>query len=578
MKEKNKKGLFHLLHNVIRSSNSSEEPSDASEALQENSEEEVAESAAETTVEKTASADEQASDVPVPDTETIPKAASIWGPSDDPLLVRVDEDLLQIECNQFTSKMRSLSAVFKRTAVTETEQKPKAAQPQLFVSRDYMAAWFYIIPPVNNGSDITEADLKAMLAKERITKGIMEDALISIVEQHLYDQAVLVAKGTLARNGVDGSVKDHFKRVVQLELKEDEKGAVDFKNLNNIQSVKEGEVICEITPAIPGVNGLTITGQSYPCDIKGTEAVIPAGRNTTVSEDRTLLLSQKTGHITFVGGKFQVDPLLKINGNVDNNTGNLDYDGDILIAGDVRNGFSVKATGSISIRGSVEGAQITACGPITIASGMSGNGRGVLTSDSDIKCRYLEHCTVSAGGNIYAESIINSKVESGQDVVVTSGIGVIIGGSILASCNINARIIGSKARRLITELIIASAPKNVEEANKLTQELEQLHRNRSEIAKNISYLESSKRQDKQQLLESLKLASNSLNIREREITSRLEELTAEANAAQAGLIQCQQLLPVVRVRIGSASLMVQEEYSKSILYKNNEGEIVIGSN
>lgn len=574
MKEKNKKGLFRLLHNVIHSTDSSEEAPQASEALQEKPKKEAVKG----TVEKPVSADNKTPAAPVTNTKPAPKVPSIWGDNDDPLLVRVDEDLLHIECNQFSSKMRSLSAVFKRTSVTETDQKPKAAQPQLYISKDCMAAWFYIIPPINNGADVSEADLKTILTKERVTKGIMEDAIKSIVEKHLYDQAILVAKGTLARNGVDGSVKDHFKRVIQLDFKEDEKGSVDYKNLNNIQSIKEGDVICEITPAIPGVNGLTITGQSYPCDIRGTEAVIPAGRNTTISEDRTLLLSQKTGHITFVGGKFQVNPTLNIGGNVDNNTGNLDYDGDIVIAGDVRNGFSVKATGSIIIRGSVEGAQITASGPITIASGMSGNGRGVLTSDSDIKCRYLEHCTVSAGGNVYAESIINSKVESGQDVVVTSGIGVIIGGSILASCNIDARIIGSKARRLITELIIASTPKNVEETTNLNKELEQLRHNKTEIAKNISYLESSNRQEKQQLLENLKRATDSLNIREQEITNRLEELTTDANAAQAGLIQCQQLLPVVRVRIGTASLMIQEEYSKSILYKNSEGEIVIGNN
>ncbi len=66
---------------------------------------------------------------------------------------------------------------------------------------------------------------------------------------------------------------------------------------------------------------------------------------------------------------------------------------------------------------------------------------------------------MKAEGNVYAESIINSKVQSGEDIVVTSGIGVIIGGSLLAACNINANIIGSKVRRLITELIIANVRK-----------------------------------------------------------------------------------------------------------------------
>ncbi len=57
----------------------------------------------------------------------------------------------------------------------------------------------------------------------------------------------------------------------------------------------------------------------------------------------------------------------------------------------------------------------------------------------------------------------------------------------------------------------------------------------------------------------------------------MEEITA-IDKEQSGIIQCQQLLPVVRIRIGSSSLLVQEEYSRSIVYKNSEGEITIGSN
>lgn len=574
MKEKSKKGIFNLFHNVIRPAETSTEDNTPSAPLpEESANEAVEDNTANTDIPK--SSVEEA--VPPETEKAAPRPSSIWEPSDDPLLVRIDEDILHIECNQFTSKMHSLSAVFKRTAATQQEPKPKEAQPQLYISKNRMAAWFYVIPPLNDGPDINEGNLKSFLTQEHVTTGILEDALKSIAENHIYDQAVLVAKGTLARNGIDGTIKDYYQRVLQLEFEEDENGSVDYKNLNNIQSIKEGEVICEINSAIPGENGMTIDGQPYPCTIKGTDIPIPAGRNTMLTEDRTLLISQRTGHVTFVNGKFNVDPILKINGNIDNSTGNLDYDGDILISGDIRNGFSVKASGSIDIRGSVEGAQITAKGPIKIASGMSGNGRGVLTSDSDVKCRYLEHCTVSAGGSVYAESIINSKIESGQDIVVTSGVGAIIGGSLLAANNINARVIGSKVRRLVTELIIANIPKNVEEASRLTRELEQLHHNMSEIRKNIIYLETSQRQDKQQLLENLKQASDYLNIREQDITNRINEITAD-DKIQNGLIQCQQLLPVVRIHIGSSSLLVQEEYSSSIIYKNSESEIIIGSN
>ena len=584
MKEKTKKGFFSLFQNVKRSAESSEESVATAVILPEEAEKEDFENTVSDPAEQNSSdpAEDSYSDpasIPSEIEQNTPSPSFIWELTDDPLIVRLDEEALYSECTQFSSKMRSLSNVFRRTseASQEQEPQPKAAKAHLHMSNNQMAAWIYVIPPFNGGEDIKMEDLKTILNQERISTGILEDALKSIVENQVYDQTVLVAKGVLARNGIDGSIRDHFQRTLNIEFKEEENGSVDYKKLNNIQSVKEGEVISTITLAVPGENGMTITGKPYPCTIKGTDVPIPGGRNTVLTEDRTLLISQRTGHVTFANGKFQVDPILKINGNIDNSTGNLDYDGDILITGDVRNGFSVKATENIDIRGSVEGAQITAQGSITIASGMSGNGRGVLTSDSDVKCRYLEHCTVSAGGNVYAESIINSKIESGQDILVTSGMGVIIGGSLLASNSINARIIGSKVRRLITELIIANVPKNVEESSRLSRELEQLRHNMTEVRKNIIYLETTQRPDKQQLLDSLKQATTYLNLREQEITSRLDEIAA-VDREQSGLIQCQQLLPVVRIRIGSSSLLVQEEYSRSIIYKNNEGEITIGSN
>ncbi|PWJ51503.1 DUF342 domain-containing protein [Faecalicatena contorta] len=572
MKEKNRKGLFGFFQNSRNSRNTPEETLDSSAV------------SLEETAEKTAgdeAVDAAAQEGSSPSAEQIPPLPPIWEPSDDPRLVRINEDILNIERDQFALKAQSLSDAFRRMADAPREDnvkepEPVAAKPQIYISKDGMAAWIYVIPPFHNGKDISEEDLISFLSQNRVTTGILEDALKTIVREHIYDQPVLVAKGILAINGIDGFVKENFERVLQLEFEEDERGSVDYKHQNNIQSVKKGDVICEITHAVPGVNGTNVMGKPYLCEKKGSEATVPAGRNTVLNEDGTLLISQKTGHVTFANGKFQIEAILKVNGNVDNTTGNLNYDGDIFIGGDVRNGFSVKASGSVDIRGSVEGARITAGGPISIARGMSGNGRGVLTSDSHIKCRYLEHCIVTAKGNVYAESIINSKVESDQDIVVTSGVGAIIGGTLLAANNINANLIGSKVRRLMTELTIANTPKSVEEMELLTKELKQLHHNVSELRKNSLYLETSHREDKEQMFEQLKQAIESLEKREQEINIRLEELRTD-DKTQIGLIQCRQLLPVVRIRIGNASLLVNEEHSCGRIYRSSEGEIIIGS-
>lgn len=502
----------------------------------------------------------------------------IWDPTDDPLTVMVDEAQLASDRRGFEKKMQSFSAILKRGAAAQPEPQPKGAMAQLCVSKDMMAAWFYVISPLNEGPDITVEELIKALEKERVTIGINAETLGLIVNNKIYDQVILIAKGELAHNGVEGSIVDYFQRSVQLEFEEDDRGNVNFRQLNNIQGIREGDVICDIIAGIPGQDGRTVTGRPYPCKIKGKNAVIPSGHNTVLSSDQTQLLSQKTGHVTFRGGKFYVDSLLKIDGDVNNSTGNLDYEGDILITGDVRNGFSVKATGNIQIKGSVEGATIMGGGSVTIANGMSGNGHGDITATGDVKCRYLEHCNVTSEGSIFAESIINSKVESGRDVVVTSGMGVIIGGTILAAQNITTNIIGSKARRLMTELVLDSLPHNFTEANKLNKELEQLTHNLVELDKNITYLHSATSSDKKSILEQCIQAKEIFKNREYEIISRLSEIESESTNQNKSQIRCKQLLPIVRVRIGSSTLLIKDEYSRSTIFKNEDGEIIIGTN
>ncbi len=575
MKEKNKKGLLCFFQNLKKPCKPPENDVDFSAGSAGITEEKIFESTSASFPETA-----QVAERP-PEADKIICSPPIWEPSKDPLIVTVNEDILNIECQKFLAESKLLFNEYKNRAEIlpeEEDEEPEAvdAKVRLYISKDSMAAWVYVIPPFNNGQDIKRADIEDTLARNHVTTGILEKSIENLVGERIYDQLVLVARGVLARNGINGTVKDYFERVFHLELHEDERGTVDYKQLNNIQSVKEGDVICEITHAIPGTNGRTVTGKVYPCENKGVETSIPAGRNTVLNEEGTLLTSQKTGHVTFINGKFHAEAILKVEGNVDNDTGNLDYDGDIFISGDVRNGFSVKASGSIDIRGSVEGAEITAGGPISIAHGMTGNQRGTLTSEDYIRCRYLEHCIVTAKGNIYAESIINSKVESNQDIVVTSGIGTVIGGTLIAANTIQAHLIGSKVRRIKTELIIGSPPQKVEEEKRLERELKQLLHNVAELKKNSAYLENSHKENKVQLIQQFKETLVILEDREVEINKRLDELVTESNQP-SGLIECRQLQPIARIKIGEASLLVNEEHLGSRIYRNSKGEIVIGS-
>lgn len=524
------------------------------------------------------------------------EAGHVWDEFTDPLYILPDENQANGCCRLFTMHMEErkdppvLPHEPKAEAAVEgapndeaadlSEESPAAedrdASVHLQLSDDCMAAWLYILPPSGNGAGVTPAMVQSVLKEKKVCFGILDDKLRQIQEDPPYNQPILIARGLPAKNGVDSVIIDHFKRVITQEFIEDARGNIDFKQLNNIQQVKAGDVICDIMPAVPGEQGKNVLGGAVPYKVAGKDARIPKGPGTSLSKDKTHLIADTDGHLLYKGDAFRIEPILKITSDVDTTTGNLDFNGDISIHGDVRNGFSVKATGSIFIHGSVEGAILEAGKDIEISSGVTGNGRAVITAGGSIKCKYLEHCTVSALGDIVAESLVLCHVQSNHTVKISSGIGAIIGGQIVAANAIIAKSIGSKARHTTT-LILGTPFKAVEEKTKAEQELQQLDKNLSELGKNITYLQSGRNPGKMHLIDQLISARDTLSLRKEEVTEQLETLNASKFNLKECRIKCTRLFPVTNLQIGSADLKVQDEYSCCNIYRNDDGEIVIGS-
>lgn len=517
--------------------------------------------------------------------ETTPpfqEAGHVWDEFTDPLYILPDEHQANGCCRLFTMHMEeikdspSLPQEPQTEAAVEGTTKDEDASIHLQLSDDRMAAWLYILPPSGNGSGVTPAMVQSALKEKKVCFGILDDKLRQIQEDPPYNQPILIARGLPAKNGVDTVIIDHFKRVITQEFIEDARGNIDFKQLNNIQQVKAGDVICDIIPAVPGEQGKNVLGGTVSYKVAGKDARIPKGPGTSLSEDKTHLIADIDGHLLYKGDVFRIEPVLKITSDVDTTTGNLDFNGDISINGDVRNGFSVKATGSIFIHGSVEGAILEAGKNIEISSGVTGNGRAVITAGGSIKCKYLEHCTVSALGDIVAESLVLCQVQSNHTVKISSGIGAIIGGQIVAANAIIAKSIGSKARHTTT-LILGTPFKAVEEKTKAEQELQQLHKNLNELEKNITYLQTGRNPGKMHLIDQLISARDTLSLRKEEVTEQLETLNASKFNLKECRIKCTRLFPVTNLKIGTADLKVQDEYSCCNIYRNDDGEIVIGS-
>ncbi|GAG87898.1 unnamed protein product, partial [marine sediment metagenome] len=130
-------------------------------------------------------------------------------------------------------------------------------------------------------------------------------------------------------------------------------------------------------------------------------------------------------------------------GDLDLKIGNIDFNGVVEIDGDVEDGFSVKATKSIYIGGSVGACHIEAGTNLTIQGGCNGKEQSNIYTGGNIEIKYFNETKVKSRGNILVKNgIVNSEISTLGRVTVKSG--SIRGGKIFAKIGIELYDLGSE--------------------------------------------------------------------------------------------------------------------------------------
>ncbi len=312
---------------------------------------------------------------------------------------------------------------------------------KLIVSPDKMNAVARFYPPSKGGGRLTKQEFIADLSFKKIEFGIQEEEIDRFFNSRTYCEDYIVAVGQPPRHVSAAHIEYYFNTDLSARptLKED--GSVDFFNLNTISHCHEGDVLAKLFPEDPGDVGYNVEGEKIkPREVK--KGKLKFGRNITVSEDKLSMISEVDGHVTLVDGKVFVSDVLTVE-NVDNSTGNIEYDGNVQVNGNVCANFSVKAKGNVEVSGVVEGALVEAGGDIIIAKGMNGMGKGVLNAKGNVVAKFLENATVTALGYVSSESILHSTVYAGDEITVSGKRGFITGGRVCATNMVSVKTLGS---------------------------------------------------------------------------------------------------------------------------------------
>jgi len=286
-------------------------------------------------------------------------------------------------------------------------------------------------------------DIVSDLAFQKVKFGVDQEAIEGFVKQRQYCTDYVLAVGKQPVHGRDAKIEYFFNTNKNLQPKRNEDGSVDYKELNTISHVKAGELLARLIKEDPGKVGCNVFGEEIKPRTVRTER-LSYGNKISINEEKTEIYSDVTGHANLVNGKVFVSDVFQVGADVDNSVGNIEYDGSVEIKGNVKTGFTVRATGDIIIDGVVENAYVAAGGQIIVKRGIHGMHKGTLKAGTNIMAKYIENAKVYAGGFVEAEAILNSDVSATGEVRVHGKKGLINGGTIRAGRSIETEHAGTE--------------------------------------------------------------------------------------------------------------------------------------
>jgi uncharacterized protein (DUF342 family) len=434
------------------------------------------------------------------------------------------------------------------------------------------------LPPDKGGSQIALHEVKDRIRKRGIVFGLDEQALAQALSEKNYGKSYVVAKGLEPVNGTDGYLQFHVNiQARSYAPKESGQGRIDYKTLDQFEPVKEGQLLVTRHPATPGVLGRTVRGNELKPH-SGKEAVLPRSKNALMNETKSALYAKASGMVEFVNNVLTVSNVYTVKGDCDLSVGNIDFDGSVVIGGNVISGLVIKATGSVTISGVVEGSEIIAGGNIELKTGMQGMDKGRLVAGGTITAQFIERSSVTAGVDVLSDSVIHCTVEAGRSLIMKGRRGNLMGGNIRVTSEVIAKVIGS-TMHMQTAIEVGLVPQKRTRLIFLTGERQRIQEELEKLNKLELYLSrggaNMTKENADKILRSAKESKYQNAQLLEEYTEEINRLEYESNNATGGRVHVlDTAYPGTRITIASGTYRVIEPVTYAT-FKYREGEVII---
>ena len=317
------------------------------------------------------------------------------------------------------------------------------AEYQVHTSSDGMTATLSIIPPVGGKPAAPEQALQA-LTLAGVVFGIDQTAVSQACQKGSCSH-VIVARGVHAQDGADAAFEDLVPHTVNREPTLDENGLIDYRERGAIETVQPGDALMRRIPATAGIDGHSVKGgvvKAHP----GKDRHFAAGLSgaEVSSDDPCVLVAAVSGQPVRVDCGVTVEPVVRFK-EVNMATGNIHFDGNVHVTGEVVQGMKVVASGDIVVDGMVDSGILEAGGNIQVAGGVIG--RSALRAGGSVTVRFAEGVKIHAGTVIAIKDMaLECELDSLNQIIVGAGSrqkGRLIGGVATATMLVRVSTLGS---------------------------------------------------------------------------------------------------------------------------------------
>ena len=239
----------------------------------------------------------------------------------------------------------------------------------------------------------TAAQLLGFLNNANVTFGIDQDMLVKLSNNPVYGRPVKVAEGTAQQQGTPGYFEYHFDTTVNRKPTIRPDGTADYMSIKTIETIQEGDVIATYHPAVQGSRGMSVRGQILePKPVRDLPPLI--GRGFDRSSDNLTYTAKITGKIEVNQGKINISPVHEVKGDVGIETGNIKFNGDVIVHGGVHDGAVIDAAGNVVIHGLIEDCDIRAGKDLFLLSGVKGNEKTIIDCRGSVTAQFVEYAII----------------------------------------------------------------------------------------------------------------------------------------------------------------------------------------